>query len=67
MVKVIGIGCNSVQGDICFVDVLEKMGVIVIWGDDFIVCIYGEFKVVDMDMNYILDVVMIIVIVVLFV
>lgn len=67
MVKVIGIGCKSMQGDICFVDVLEKMGVIIIWGDDFIVCMCGELYVIDMDMNYILDVVMMIVIMVLFV
>ncbi|MDT1832418.1 3-phosphoshikimate 1-carboxyvinyltransferase, partial [Acinetobacter baumannii] len=35
-VKVTGIGRNSVQGDIRFADVLEKMGATVTWGDDFI-------------------------------
>lgn len=55
------------QGDICFVDVLEKMGVIICWGDDYIFCMCGELNVIDMDMNYIFDVVMIIVMVVLFV
>lgn len=30
--KVTGIGRNSVQGDIRFADVLEKMGAVVTWG-----------------------------------
>lgn len=41
-VKVTGIGRNSVQGDIRFADVLEKMGATVTWGDDFIACTHGE-------------------------
>ncbi|MDT1800228.1 hypothetical protein QK887_23920, partial [Salmonella enterica subsp. enterica serovar Oslo] len=40
-VKVTGIGRNSVQGDIRFADVLEKMGAVVTWGDDFISCTHG--------------------------
>ncbi len=54
-VKVTGIGRNSVQGDIRFADVLEKMGAIVTWGDDFISCTHGELKAIDMDMNHIPD------------
>ena len=54
-VKVTGIGRNSVQGDIRFADVLEKMGATVTWGDDFIACPHGELKAVDMDMNHIPD------------
>ena len=54
-VKVTGIGRNSVQGDIRFADVLEKMGAIVTWGDDFISCTRGELKAIDMDMNHIPD------------
>ena len=54
-VKVTGIGRNSVQGDIRFADVLEKMGATVTWGDDFIACTHGELKAVDMDMNHIPD------------
>ena len=54
-VKVTGIGRNSVQGDIRFADVLEKMGAIVTWGDDFISCTHGELNAIDMDMNHIPD------------
>ncbi|STV92249.1 3-phosphoshikimate 1-carboxyvinyltransferase [Klebsiella michiganensis] len=54
-VKVTGIGRNSVQGDIRFADVLEKMGATVTWGDDFIACTHGELNAIDMDMNHIPD------------
>lgn len=54
-VKVTGIGRNSVQGDIRFADVLEKMGAIVTWGDDFISCTRGDLNAIDMDMNHIPD------------
>ncbi len=54
-VKVTGIGRGSVQGDIRFADVLEKMGATVTWGDDFIACTRGELKAIDMDMNHIPD------------
>jgi 3-phosphoshikimate 1-carboxyvinyltransferase len=54
-VKVTGIGRNSVQGDIRFADVLEKMGAAVVWGDDYIACSRGELNAIDMDMNHIPD------------
>ena len=54
-VKVTGIGRNSVQGDIRFADVLEKMGAVVTWGDDFISCTHGALTAIDMDMNHIPD------------
>jgi 3-phosphoshikimate 1-carboxyvinyltransferase len=54
-VRVTGVGKNSVQGDIRFADVLEKMGAIIIWGDDFIECRRGELRGIDMDMNHIPD------------
>ncbi|KNC94136.1 3-phosphoshikimate 1-carboxyvinyltransferase [Trabulsiella odontotermitis] len=54
-VKVTGIGRNSVQGDIRFADVLEKMGAAITWGDDFITCTRGELNAIDMDMNHIPD------------
>ncbi|MGP3592795.1 3-phosphoshikimate 1-carboxyvinyltransferase [Vagococcus sp. WN89Y] len=54
-VKVTGIGRNSVQGDIRFADVLEKMGATLEWGDDYIACTRGELNAVDMDMNHIPD------------
>ncbi|MBF3313767.1 3-phosphoshikimate 1-carboxyvinyltransferase, partial [Leptospira borgpetersenii serovar Hardjo-bovis] len=54
-VKVTGIGRNSVQGDIRFADVVEKMGATITWGDDFIACTRGELNAIDMDMNHIPD------------
>jgi 3-phosphoshikimate 1-carboxyvinyltransferase len=54
-VKVTGIGKKSIQGDIQFVDVLEKMGAIVEWGDDFVSVTRGELHGIDMDFNHIPD------------
>ncbi|EEO2085869.1 3-phosphoshikimate 1-carboxyvinyltransferase [Salmonella enterica] len=54
-VKVTGIGRKSMQGDIRFADVLEKMGATITWGDDFIACMRGELHAIDMDMNHIPD------------
>ncbi|EFV0169736.1 3-phosphoshikimate 1-carboxyvinyltransferase [Salmonella enterica] len=54
-VKVTGIGHKSMQGDIRFADVLEKMGATITWGDDFIACTRGELHAIDMDMNHIPD------------
>ncbi|WP_174865746.1 3-phosphoshikimate 1-carboxyvinyltransferase [Pectobacterium polaris] len=55
IVRVTGVGRNSVQGDIRFADVLEKMGAIVRWGEDYIECERGELHAIDMDMNHIPD------------
>ncbi|MEC5341824.1 3-phosphoshikimate 1-carboxyvinyltransferase [Brenneria populi] len=54
-VRVTGVGRASVQGDIRFADVLEKMGAKVRWGDDYIECQRGELHAIDMDMNHIPD------------
>ncbi len=54
-VKVSGIGKKSVQGDVAFADVLEKMGAKVEWGDDFVSVTKGELNAVDMDFNHIPD------------
>ena len=54
-VKVTGIGKNSVQGDVAFADVLEKMGAKVEWGNDYISVTKGELNAVDMDFNHIPD------------
>ncbi|WP_277975709.1 3-phosphoshikimate 1-carboxyvinyltransferase [Pantoea endophytica] len=54
-VRVTGIGRNSVQGDIRFADVLEKMGAVIEWGDDYISCTRGSLTAIDMDMNHIPD------------
>ncbi|MEI7367982.1 3-phosphoshikimate 1-carboxyvinyltransferase [Pectobacterium colocasium] len=55
VVRVTGVGRNSVQGDIRFADVLESMGAIVRWGEDYIECERGELHAIDMDMNHIPD------------
>jgi 3-phosphoshikimate 1-carboxyvinyltransferase len=54
-VKVTGVGRNSIQGDIAFADVLEKMGAKITWGDDFISVTGAPLSAVDMDMNHIPD------------
>ena len=54
-VKVTGVGKNSIQGDIRFADVLEKMGADVVWGDDFIQVSGAPLSAIDMDMNHIPD------------
>lgn len=54
-VRVTGIGRQSVQGDIRFADVLERMGAVIEWGDDYIACTAGKLQAIDMDMNHIPD------------
>ncbi|AWP33442.1 MULTISPECIES: 3-phosphoshikimate 1-carboxyvinyltransferase [Pantoea] len=54
-VRVTGIGRQSMQGDIRFADVLEKMGAAIEWGDDYIACTAGKLQAIDMDMNHIPD------------
>ncbi|WP_297818473.1 3-phosphoshikimate 1-carboxyvinyltransferase [uncultured Paraglaciecola sp.] len=54
-VRVTGIGKNSIQGDIHFARVLEKMGAKVIWQDEFIEVSSAPLKAVDLDMNHIPD------------
>lgn len=54
-VRVTGVGKKSMQGDVRFAEVLEKMGAHVTWGDTFIECRRGTLKGVDMDMNHIPD------------
>ena len=54
-VKVTGIGKNSIQGDVAFADVLEKMGAKVEWGDDFVSVTKSELNPIDMDFNHIPD------------
>ena len=54
-VKVTGIGKKSIQGDVLFVDVLEKMGAKVEWGDDFVSVTKDKLHAIDMDFNHIPD------------
>lgn len=55
-VRVTGIGKNSIQGDIGFAHVLEKMGAKITWAEDYIEAEnVGPLTAVDMDMNQIPD------------
>lgn len=54
-VRVTGIGKNSIQGDIRFAEVLEKMGAKVNWQDEFIEVTGAPLTAVDLDMNHIPD------------
>ncbi|CCW29539.1 3-enolpyruvylshikimate-5-phosphate synthetase [Xenorhabdus nematophila F1] len=55
IVRVTGIGKNSLQGDTKFANVLEQMGATIRWGDDFVECERGTLTGIDMDMNAIPD------------
>ena len=54
-VKVTGIGRNSIQGDIQFVDVLEYMGAKVEWGETYVSVTRDTLHAIDMDFNHIPD------------
>jgi 3-phosphoshikimate 1-carboxyvinyltransferase len=55
MVRVNGVGGDSVQGDVQLTDILERMGAVVRRGPDFIEVSRGELKGVDLDLNHIPD------------
>lgn len=55
-VRVLGIGRKSIQGDVRFVEVLEKMGAKVSYGENFVeVSAGGPLKAIDADFNLIPD------------
>lgn len=54
-VKVTGIGRDSIQGDVQFVDVLEQMGARVEWGDTYVSVTRDVLSAIDMDFNHIPD------------
>ena len=55
-VRVEGVGRGSIQGDVRFIEVLERMGADVVCADDFIeVKGRGKLRRIDMDMNHIPD------------
>jgi len=54
-IRVNGVGTASMQGDIRFAEVLEKMGAKIIWGEDYMEALSGDLAAVDMDMNHIPD------------
>ncbi|XRX42838.1 MAG: 3-phosphoshikimate 1-carboxyvinyltransferase [Buchnera aphidicola (Eriosoma harunire)] len=65
-VTVSGVGRKSIQGDIYFATVLEKMGAKIQWGDNHITCTKNELYGIDLNMNDIPDSAMTIAIVALF-
>lgn len=65
-VQVRGINANSIQGDIKFAHVLEKMGAKITWGKNFIACTHHQLNAIDLDMNHIPDAAMTIAIIALF-
>lgn len=55
-VRVTGVGRNSIQGDIRFADVLERMGAHIEMGEDYIECHgHGALKAIEADCNHIPD------------
>lgn len=54
-VRVSGVGKQSVQGDVQFACVLEKMGAKITWEENAITCCRGTLHGIDMDMNAIPD------------
>ena len=55
-VRVEGVGRGSIQGDVRFTEVLERMGAKVSMGEDWIECASGgRLKALDMDLNHIPD------------
>lgn len=65
-VRVYGLTQNSLQGDVEFASVLEKMGAKITWGEDFIECEHQSLQAIDLDLNAIPDAAMTIAIVALF-
>lgn len=65
-IKVSGVGKKSIQGDIEFANILEKMGAIICWEDYSITCTRNELNAIDLDMNHIPDTAMTVAIVALF-
>lgn len=67
-VRVVGVGRDSKQGDIYFADILEKMGAIINWGDNYIECTCGAIlNAINIDVNDIPDAAMTLAVLALFV
>ena len=68
-VRVLGVGTQSIQGDIRFVDILRDMGAVVRMGDDWIEAAApgsGKLTAIDADLNHIPDAAMTIAVCALF-
>ncbi|WWO95286.1 MAG: 3-phosphoshikimate 1-carboxyvinyltransferase [Candidatus Dasytiphilus stammeri] len=58
-VHVTGLGCNSIQGDIYFAEILKNMGAKIQWSTNKISCQRGSnLTAIDLDMNTMPDVAM---------
>lgn len=67
-VRVIGVGKNSKQGDIRFADILENMGAIIDWGENYIECTRSTMlNAVNLDVNDIPDAAMTLAVIALFI
>lgn len=66
-VRIEGVGLNSIQGDVRFVEALQQMGVVVTCGDNWIEArSEGVLKAIDADFNHIPDAAMTIAVVALY-
>ena len=57
-VRVTGVGRNSIQGDVAFIEILERMGAAIAMGDNWIeagATAQGRFAAIDADLNHIPD------------
>jgi 3-phosphoshikimate 1-carboxyvinyltransferase len=57
-VRVTGVGRNSIQGDVAFTEMLERMGAAIAMGDNWIEAgapARGRFAAIDADLNHIPD------------
>lgn len=65
-VTVEGLGKGSIQGDICFAEVLEKMGAEIRYGSNSVSCKGGSLNAVDLNLNHIPDAAMTVAVLALF-
>ena len=66
-VKVLGVGQNSIQGDIRFAHALEQMGSEITMGDNWIqACAHRPLQAIDADLNHIPDAAMTLAVVALY-
>jgi 3-phosphoshikimate 1-carboxyvinyltransferase len=65
-IRVTGLGSQSVQGDVAFVDVMEQMGASVNKSDEWIEVSSGPLRGIDIDLNHIPDAAMTVATVALF-
>ncbi len=66
-VRVVGVGANSIQGDVRFAEALEQMGATITRGENWIEAkANGPLKAIDMDFNHIPDAAMTIAVAALF-